>query len=349
MKVVKQIEYLEHLTTSFGIVQHARGAKPDFSHGYSLDDNARALLAVLCLADKLQEKKLTPLVKRYFKFIKRAQTKDGWFINFFDHKGQPLEKRGSIDAFSRAIFALSELSVNQYDSSLRLNAQKLLKKSLPHVETITNPHGLAFLLLAAAARDDKKQTKQLADQIVKLFVEQATREWQWFEPVLTHANAVMPWALAQAAIVNNSKKILKIGEISFDFLDRICRLNGKPAPIGNKGWYPKEGKRAIYDQQPVDVADMILAATALYRATKKIKYLNTSLDWFGWFYGNNIKKVVMLDRKSGGIYDGLTREGINPNQGAENIVLYLLIYGTLKTAASQSQPHFRAFQKLVGE
>ena len=42
-----------------------------------------------------------------------------------------------------------------------------------------------------------------------------------------------------------------------------------------------------------------------------------------WFHGANDGSVVMMDRDTGGGYDGLTPDGPNANQGAESTLALL--------------------------
>jgi hypothetical protein len=41
-----KLDYARTLTDDFGMIQHAVGGVPDLQHGYSTDDNCRALLAM---------------------------------------------------------------------------------------------------------------------------------------------------------------------------------------------------------------------------------------------------------------------------------------------------------------
>lgn len=327
--ITKLLSYLKHLTTSHGMVQHCIDHNPDLRHGYSIDDNARAIIALCAVADQYGLGDLAAKIKPYLDFIAAAQTKAGWFVNFFDAGFRPLETKGSSDSFGRTVWALSVLQANRHSRKLAATARALLKKSLPNVSTITWLRSIAFCLFAATARGDIKQTNMLADKLVKQFQTNATKDWPWFEDRLTYANGIFPWALAEAAVLTKNNKILAIAEKTFKFLDKTCRADGKPAPIGNHGWYPKNGKKAVFDQQPIDAADIVLAAVALHKATKKLHYLEIARRWFSWFSGNNVKAVVMLNPMTGGVYDGITRHGVNHNQGAESVLVYIIAHCAL--------------------
>jgi hypothetical protein len=57
--------------------------------------------------------------------------------------------------------------------------------------------------------------------------------------------------------------------------------------------------------------------------------LKEVFDWFSWFFGKNLGHRVMYNKKTGGCYDGLTKTGINKNQGAESTICYLLAHLSL--------------------
>ncbi len=101
---------------------------------------------------------------------------------------------------------------------------------------------------------------------------------------------------------------------------------GVPVPIGQDGWYFKGKEKAIYDQQPIEAAMMVMSNLALFKATQEKNYLDNALKWMSWYYGNNTKQVEVYDSVTGGCFDGINSDGVNLNQGAESIITYLLAY-----------------------
>ena len=43
-----------------------------------------------------------------------------------------------------------------------------------------------------------------------------------------------------------------------------------------------------------------------------------------WYLGKNIHDLPLINSETGGCHDGLTPDGLNPNQGAEALVTMLL-------------------------
>ncbi|MBI3261342.1 hypothetical protein HYZ64_03175 [Candidatus Berkelbacteria bacterium] len=329
MKPTKQVSYLRHLTTKLGLVQHAKGSTPDLRSGLTLDDNASAVIASVLLADTFGYN-LEKLVRPYFNFVARAQQADGWFINFFDSQGEPLEDRGSEDCFGRTIWALSIMAANTHDKPLAGRARQILSRALPHVGKLTATRALANVLVGAASRRDSKQTRAIANILAKRINLKRRPQWVWFEDTLTYENGLVPYALSEAAQLLKDRTLLSLSREVFEFLDSVSRRSGTPSPIGNQGWYRRGKRRAAYDQQPIDAAAMALAAASLYRTTRDPAYRTKALDWWSWFHGKNIKERSLVNPRTGGIYDGINRDRLNRNQGAENIAVYLIMYSQLR-------------------
>lgn len=189
----------------------------------------------------------------------------------------------------------------------------------------------AYLALGYAVLSDKVNTRLWADELIRLLRKNSTRDWYWFEDALIYCNAVPIYALAKAYELTRDKTYIEEAKKTFLWLNRTSRINGAVAPIGQDGWYHKKSDKAHYDQQPVDAAKMVMAATEIYKLTRQKRYLDAALEWMGWYSGANIGGRPLIDSKTGGIYDALTPTGVNENQGAESIVTYLLAYLSLST------------------
>ena len=95
------------------------------------------------------------------------------------------------------------------------------------------------------------------------------------------------------------------------------------APVGNQGWFPKSGSKAQYDQQPLEAAAMIDASIKAYECTQREEWTQLASTCFNWYLGKNDQQIQLYDHATGGCRDGLTRDGVNENQGAESTLSYL--------------------------
>lgn len=69
---------------------------------------------------------------------------------------------------------------------------------------------------------------------------------------------------------------------------------------------------------------MIGACIEAYECTQQEDWLQLALACFNWFLGKNDQHISLYDHASGGCRDGLMRDGVNENQGAESTLSYLM-------------------------
>ena len=106
------LNHLKHMTTNTGIIQFSKINQPDIKSGYTLDDNARALVAT-CMYFKLTgDKKSIFDIRKYLSFIKLCLQPGGDFLNYVDkdNKFTDQNKTANLDdANGRAVWALGYL------------------------------------------------------------------------------------------------------------------------------------------------------------------------------------------------------------------------------------------------
>ena len=104
----------------------------------------------------------------------------------------------------------------------------------------------------------------------------------------------------------------------------VLVLNGNFEPIGCDGWYRRGGKKAIFDQQPIEVGATIDACLEAYRVTGD-RWWRERAQWcFDWFLGANDLRLPAYDPRTGGCSDALAPQGVNENQGAESTLCWLM-------------------------
>ncbi|MEI7943171.1 MAG: glycosyltransferase, partial [Candidatus Riflemargulisbacteria bacterium] len=165
---------------------------------------------------------------------------------------------------------------------------------------------------------------KLTDDLVDSYKNESSTDWQWFEHSLTYSNSTLPEALFFAYELTGNEKYFEVAKKTLDFLTNLTFVNGEFCPIGQNGWYKRNGERAFFDQQPLDVSCMILTYLTAYNITKEKGYYDKAILAFNWFLGKNHLKQMMYDETTGGCYDGLGRHSVNLNQGAESTVSYLI-------------------------
>lgn len=320
------LEKIRSMTSDVGIYQHGKLDKPAPEFGYALEDQARALIVTRELEDK-------DLENIYLSFILKAQRKDGLLYHFFyENKGGGLFKNEEInseahnintkEAYGLTLWALSTVKDIKNDHINKRITENLIKDAWKW----TSPRAIAAALLGLLNFNSPHGLEgELKSKLHDLYFRTSSEDWTWFENYLVYADALMPWALWKTYLRRNCKTSFEIAEKTTRFLIEKCQENNIPSPIGNKGWYFKGGKKALYDQQPIDPAYMVCCLEKAYHATKDNFYLIWAGEWYRWFFGHNINKISLID-KNFACYDGLTPEGVNLNQGAESNICFLMAF-----------------------
>jgi glycosyltransferase involved in cell wall biosynthesis len=322
------------LCDSTGMLQHSIYSVPDRSHGYCVDDNARALLFSCALA-KFGETQLTEKVTaRFAAFIQHAWNPNTRrFRNFMSYDRQWLEQSGSEDSHGRTLWALAECACEDADPSRRRWAAALFKTALPVVEKFSSPRAWAFSLLALDAYCTQvggdllanRLRRMLADRLMSLFSTTETSDWIWFEDLLAYDNARLPQALIQTGMTTQTQPYVEVGVRSLRWLMSLqTASSGCFRPIGTKSFGRLRREPEAFDQQPVEAAATISACLAAERVEHGAEWAAAAMRAFGWFLGENDLQTPLIDPDTGRCSDGLHPDRPNENMGAESVLSYLL-------------------------
>src|SRR3984957_2193357 len=134
-----QIGHLLSMCDDTGLFQHAIHSVPHRSHGYCVDDNARALLLACALNNPGEERLSEVLTARLASFVQHAWNPDtGRFRNFMGFNRTWLEDKGSEDSHGRTLWALGECARRDASPSRRLWASALFAEALSAAETFSS-------------------------------------------------------------------------------------------------------------------------------------------------------------------------------------------------------------------
>ncbi|MGD9153031.1 MAG: glycosyltransferase family 4 protein [Gammaproteobacteria bacterium] len=333
------LKHLKKLTDDFGIFQFAQFSIPDPASGYTLDDNARALIAV-ALAYKHYNKlkctskqELLRLMHIYLDFIEYVEQNPGDLHNYVYHNKtlntQANAEENLEDANGRAIYALAYVAAAQeLPQKIKKKARKLLEKHLTHMPNkLHSPRAIAFCAKAIAKLENDHAMhatlEQYGNHLLHLYNQYHADDWRWFEPYLTYCNAILPDALLNIyKAMPHKKNYFSIAEKTLNFLIKHS-FDKHYMPIGQNGWFYKNGKRAFFDQQPEDTSSMVEALHTMYSITKNEYYKTLMHKAFNWFLGDNQIQQMVYNPTTGGCCDGVRSNSINLNQGAESTIAYL--------------------------
>ncbi|MFC1920144.1 glycosyltransferase [Chloroflexota bacterium] len=345
-----KIDHIARLTDNFGIIQFAKFSRPDISSGYTLDDNARALVSLTLHYKKLgkslnhpsradYKRTLIKLIDTYLEFIDFVKSRDGIFLNYVNGNKKPNARMNNHnnleDSEARAVYALANVSTTGIlPKYIREKASAILNDRIKTGFSFNSPRAIATYIkmlhvllknkINVAGIDLGDELNNQCDRLVRQYEEASSPDWQWFENYLTYSNGALPEAVLLGYQITRNRRYLQVGRKTLDFLIEKSFINGILMPIGQDGWYHRGNKRFHFDQQPEEVKSMIYALKTCYSITRNKHYYELLHKAFYWFLGENSLNQVVYDRVTGGCYDGIGTETINLNQGAESTVSYLM-------------------------
>jgi len=343
------LNHFKKLTTPFAMIQFSVINQPDLSSGYTLDDNARALVAMCQHYELTNDPADLPYINQYFNFIKFCFQSDGYFLNYVDIDKNFTKQNSEnlADANGRAIWALGYLiSISDLlPVDLKEKAITAMQKGLTNVTKIHSTRAMAFIIKGLYYSNLKNSSTQnvhliqhFADKLVQMYKHESKENWLWYEGYLTYANSILPEAMLCAYLATGEHSYKVIAKKTFDFLLSKIYRNNCIKVISNKGWHihGKESKQEVIGgEQPIDVAYTILALNKFYTVFLEKEYLQKMHIGFSWFLGNNHLHQIVYNPCTGGCYDGLEEDYINLNQGAESTVSYLMARLTIQKHLNQ--------------
>lgn len=333
-----------------GLFQHAVHCVPDRSHGYCVDDNARALLLACALNNPGEQRLSEVLTARFAAFIQHAWNPGTRrFRNFMGFNRCWLEDSGSEDSHGRTLWALGVCALSDANLSRRTWAASLFAEAMPTAETFRSPRAWAFVLLGldayCAAVSDNSQAARLrlllADRLISIFDVVESKDWVWFEESLAYDNARLPQALIVTGIATKKAAYVETGVRSLRWLvTQQSTRAGQFRPVGTEGFGNPNKQLQAFDQQPLEAAATISACLAAWHADHQVEWKAEAARVFAWFLGSNELSVSLIDLETGSCRDGLHPDRPNENRGGESVVSYLLGLSEIRQIArlSESRP-----------
>jgi len=341
-KPVIKLDHLKKMTTATGIIQFSKINQPDIDSGYTLDDNARALIAS-CHHYSLTDDKLDlKYIKRYFNFINNCFRPEATFMNYVDEQHRFTAQNEEVnldDANGRALWALGYLvsmsPILPFENDVMVrNAECVFQQGLEAMKAYRSPRAMAFIIKGLyyfnLNRTNSKiidYTELFANRLYEMYRHEASENWNWFEDSLTYGNSVLPQAMLMAYEITEIDNYKTVAKTSFDFLLSKVFKGNSIHVVSNLDWL-KKGQELLDEfqggEQPIDVAYTILTLKKFHEFFPNDGYDEKMEGAFNWFMGDNVMNQTIYNPCTGGCYDGLEKRNVNLNQGAESTISYLL-------------------------
>jgi glycosyltransferase involved in cell wall biosynthesis len=317
---VPRFGHLLDLSDSIGVFEHAKRTAVRRGHGYCTDDVARALIVLM--REPERRPRLERLVETCLTFLEHAQLPDGRFHNRRSPSGVWLDTHGSDDATGRALWAAGEAAASATTREQRARARRLLEAGAGFRSRWPRANAFAVLgavALLAAAPSRPAAHALLGAAAARLGRVSRDRAWPWPEPRLTYANAALADARIAAGGELGDDRLLDEGLELLDWLVAVETRGSHFSFTPADGWAPGEA-RPGFDQQPIEAGAMADACARAFDATGDPIWADRVELAAAWFLGRNDVGVPLLDTRTGGCRDGLERDGVNENEGAESTI-----------------------------
>jgi hypothetical protein len=287
------------MTDFIGIFQHAKYNVPNFAEGYCTDDNSRALILVVLLENlgTINPLKLYDLASRFLGFVRYAwDEKATRFRNFLTFQRKWKEEGFSEDCHGRAVWALGTCIGRSKNEGFTQMAADIFEHALTPVSSFTSPRAWAFALLGAyeyqqrfsGDRFSRSSLEVLATKFMKLYDENSSAEWKWFESSLSYCNAIISQALIVSGRVLANEKMLRVGIDSLNWLTTVqTSPRGHFQPVGTDKLFERGSSKPVFDQQPIEAYSTVSACLEAYLSTKDKHWYDEAEKTFRWFLGTN--------------------------------------------------------------
>jgi hypothetical protein len=318
-----RLDHLRRLTTATGLYEHALGTAPRVEHGMCVDDVARALVVVTRVP--WPDAGVMTLIRTYLRFVRTAQRRHGALHNRRDAAGAWLDTPTTDDHWGRAVWALGTAAARLPAGPLASDAHRGVSEAMagrsPHLRTTAYAAlGAVELLRADPGHAGASRLVRDARDVLPRTGDDAL--WPWPEPRLTYANAVVPEAMVAVGAVLADEGLLAAGLRLLGWLVAEQTVDGRLSVVPAGGRGPGDA-RPGFDQQPIEVAAIAEGAATALRFTGDPRWAVVLERCAAWFEGENDTGAPVRDLTTGGGFDGLEREGVNQNQGAESTLAWL--------------------------
>lgn len=319
-----------------GMFQHAKFRVPDRTHGYCIDDNARALALFAQLnRDGDHGDNEARLAYTVAGFVNHAwNEKTGRFRNFMDYGRNWLDDGGCDDSQGRTFEAICLTARYSLREDLRDWAIELGRRVWKHAGEWTSLRAQSHVLRGAISAEgvilDPREVRDYAENCREAF-ESALKDG-WYEDRRTYDNArLCEGHLNACSYLGDAAGAERALTTLMTLMQDQTTDEGFFRPVPTHTWRPDHGDHSDrYDQQPLEAQACIDACYRAYRVTEDDVWINHAIRAFLWYGGDNDQHCPLITREDGGCYDGLTRSGPNKNQGAESVLAYHLAAASMR-------------------
>ena len=315
--------HLLRMTDRRGTYGQALLAEPERSGGYCTDDMARVL--VVATREPEPDGPVNGLAGTAVRFLNEAQSFAGTCRNRMDGKGNWLDEPTLEDCWGRCLWALGTAAAHSTVSLVRrvsvIQFERAAKMRSPF------PRAMAYAALGAAEILSVEPDHRIARDLLVAYADtvaapNGSAEWPWPEARLSYANAVIAEAMIAAGVALERPELTRQGLDLLAWLLAYETSGEHLSPISAAGSGPDDARPA-FDQQPTEVATLADACARAATVDPNPMWPDGVRAAAAWFEGVNDAGLAMWDPATGGGFDGLLVDAVDPNQGAASTLALL--------------------------
>lgn len=334
-----KLDYLARLTDAAGALHRSHFDIPDRASGYTTEDNAMALAAVVLCHLQTDEQMALELSRTYLGMLRYMQREDGLFHNTMLYDRSFGDEVGGQECQGKALLGLGVTVALGQDEGLvsfaKVAFDDALESARPDAVRAVSQSAIGcyhYLTRFGGASLASTFLDRMAESLVRAYNQASSPGWEWFEDKLYYSNGLMPRALLLAYRATHEERYREVALASLEFLVGTCYLQGAFDLVGDQGWYSRGGERARFNQLPIEATSLVEALVDAYVVEGSERYMEMARAAFEWYLGRNVAGEPLYDFASFSCGDAIMLHGIDENRGTEATVQWLLALLRIQTA-----------------
>ncbi len=334
-----KLDYLARLTDGAGALHRSHFDIPDRASGYTTEDNAMALAAVVLCHMQTEDPRALDLARTYLGMLRYMQREDGLFHNVMHYDRSFGDEVGSQECQGKALLGLGLMVALGQEEGLVSFAKGMFDDALESI-SLDAPRAVSqaaigsyhYLTRFAGASLPSSFLDRAGDSLVAAYDAASTPGWEWFEDTLYYANGLMPRALLLAYRATLEERYKEAALASLEFLIRTCCPEGTFDLVGDQGWYRRGGERTRFSQLPIEATSLVEVLVDAYVVEGSERYMELARSAFEWYLGRNAVGEPLYDFASFSCADSIMLHGLDENRSTEATVEWLLALLRIQTA-----------------
>lgn len=339
---ILKLDHLKRMTDKTGLLHNAIYTIPNYSQGYTTDDNALGLIFTTILEEEggLFLKDAQDLTIQYMAFIWNSFNEES--VSFYKHLSydhNQLYQEGMEVTHGRVIWALGTVIGHSNHFGLQSMATRIFHKALMATSNFSDLLGVSctivgiheYLRKFSGDSNVLQLRKKLATILMDSFKKHSKTDWLWFEEKLKYCNGKLPHALILSGRWLEDPEMFETGINSLKWLYNIsCIGDGIFTPINHTDKEHLGSERHHFPQLSVEIYDFISACLEASKNNPGSEWYEYAEKAFNWYLGKNDLGLQVYDPETGGCRDGLEPNNVNQNEGGDSTLSFLLSLLELK-------------------